>query len=704
MAADPAFETVSFSVQGMHCGQCLRKIQSIGKGFATLKDIQIDLGRGRIQAVCSAEFLPSEFISAIQKEGFGIRLLSESSAKVDRSAEHESLIRLGVAAACSGNIMLLAVAGYAGADQSTFSSLFHWISFFLFLPVGLYSAWPIYQKSGQALRHRVVSVDLPLSIAIIGASIMSTINLLQGSTDLYFDSLSMFIFFLLASRFLIFKLQNRYLSPVSLEDMFSQPQALRWTNAEWKRTSVTELKEGDRILLSSQDYCPVDGKLLSAEAEWNNAIFSGESLPVLTKKHDTIFAGARSINTLPVEIEVVKTSKASRLTLLVNQINNSFATNSKSTQLIDRGAHYLSLVILSSAFLFFCVYAFINWSEAFNRTVALLVVACPCALAIAAPLVHSLSLRKGFQNGILFKSANALEDLSRCDTVVFDKTGTLTHGTMDVKSWFPRPPNNFEKSIIYSLEKNSEHPIAKALMRAVGTPVSLPMENVHETAGQGVSGSCAGSLYQIRKSQNTRHPSVTLSRNGEPLVSADFSDLPLSEAQSVVHELQERGLHTHLLTGDHRSIALAIGDDLGFAEENIHSDLSPENKAGFVQSLQQKGHRVLFLGDGINDALAMKAALVSVSMKTAAEATFKTSQIHLLEGGLTRMMDMLALSKNAVHVIKILIAMAVVYNFLFASLALAGKINPLIAIVLMPLSSLSLVGVTYFSVWRKKIQ
>ncbi|MCB0411876.1 MAG: cation-translocating P-type ATPase, partial [Bdellovibrionales bacterium] len=269
---------MNFSVQGMHCGKCLRTIQSVGSGFEGVKDLQVDLSRGHMQARCAVEFEPDSLMEAIRAKGFQIRLLIEGEQDSSRDEAKAQLIRLGVAAACAGNIMLLSVAGYAGADQSEFSRGFHWLIFVLFLPVGLYSAWPIYKNSWGSFMRRRISVDVPLSLALIGASSMSFVNLLRGSNGIYFDSLAMFIFFLLASRFAIFKLQNRCLVPVSLEDVFSQKKASKWVGQFWQSAPVTQLKSKDRIQVFQNEYVPVDGKVISEFCEINNSIYTGESL------------------------------------------------------------------------------------------------------------------------------------------------------------------------------------------------------------------------------------------------------------------------------------------------------------------------------------------------------------------------------------------------------------------------------------------
>lgn len=703
MALAAKAQTYHFSVQGMRCGQCLRKIQSIGRQFSQLSNLQVDLGKGLVQAEWETGESPDPFMMAVKKEGFAIRLLADDNLPSKNTEAHAQLIRVGIAAAASSNLMILGIASYVGADQSEFATLFHWLSFALYLPVGLYCAFPIYQKSWNALRHRRASVDLPLSVALIGTATISTVNLLRGSDEIYFDSLSMFVFLLLASRLFIFKLQNRYIQPVSLKDVMNQPTVMCWRQDKWQSLPSKQLVLGDRIVLTAQEYSPVDGELLSEVTEWNRAIFSGEALPVELKKHGMVFAGTQLISP-KAEIKVAKTSEQSRLATLINQLNATFVKNNEGNALVDRGAHIISLLILSTAVVFFAIYAFIDWREGLVRMVSLLVVACPCALAIAVPLVHSLSLRKSLQNGILFKSAQALETLCQCDCVVFDKTGTLTKGSLDLQAWFPRDPSDLEKAIIHRLEQNSEHPIAKALLRAVDSIAPQSMTGLQERAGSGVSGVFNNNLYEIRKGPSDRLPMVTLLCDGVPLVNAILSDSPVAESKSVIEALQESGLECILLTGDREEIANTLGASLGFPKNNIHANQTPEQKAVFVQALKQQGRRVLYLGDGINDALAMKAASVAISMTASAETAFKSSDVHILEGGLLKLRAMFFTSARAVSTLRILIGMAIAYNLTFAGMALAGFINPMVAVLLMPISSLSLVIVAFLRIQKREAQ
>ncbi len=687
-----------FSVEGMHCIKCVRKIQSIGDGILGVESLEVDLSEARVSTRANKHFRPQDFLANIEKAGFQARLLGR--LEKDSKKSHSPLIRLAIAGACAGNIMLLSASNYAGADQSELGLLFHWLSFLLFLPVLFYSAWPLLKNSVHSLFKKRVSVDIPLSLAIVGAASLSLKNLLVGKNEIYFDSLSMFVFFLLASRYIIFRLQEKYLTPVDLSDFFNQNTVLREKGGEWVETAIANLQFGDQILLRRNEFIPTDSEILSERVEIDNSIITGESFPVQIQRRGRVYAGSKLISS-KAYLSVLEPVQSSRVTALLEKINKGLSVESQKELLADRGAQFLTLAIIAIAVASYLFFAIFDIPNGLDRILALLVIACPCALAIATPLAHSLSVRKGLKQGFLFKNVDALENLQAVTTVVFDKTGTLTQGEFKIESWPMGEPSSLQKQIISSLEQNSEHPVAISLKRAIGEVAVLPMQDLCEIAGSGVRGEYSGDLYQIRNGFDSNKKKVEILKNNEIWLSAILSDEVKEDSVKVLSELRKSNKELFLLTGDSNEVAYKVGAQLGFKDHEIVANKTPEQKTELVKALQKRGEKVLFVGDGVNDALAMRQADVSVSIYSSAEVTFKTSSIHLLEKSLKPLFKMFTLSRVCVQTIWINLFLSFLYNLSFAVFALLGLISPLVAVILMPLSSLTVVLLTYLNIQKK---
>lgn len=688
----------NFTVEGMHCLKCVRKIQAIGEAFQGLESLEVNLTEHLVSTKTTDAFQPEQFLKRIREAGFSARIARVEMRDKNKNFWH--LVRLAVAGACAGNIMLMSVSNYAGADQTEMGIIFHWLSFILFLPVLTISAYPLFRNSLISLYNRRVSVDIPLGLAIVGASALSTYNLAIGKHEIYFDSLAMFIFFLLGSRYVIFRMQSKYLSPVDLTDLSIQKTALREGDEGIELTAINDLQEEDIVHIKANQYVPVDAEVLSESIEIDNSILTGESFPVTLRKCEKVYAGAKLISPT-ARIKVLRKAEDSRVSHLVEKINKRLSAESDSELLADRGAQYLTLVILALAAAASSYFYIFDIAGGLDRILALLVIACPCALAIATPLAHSLTVKNGMREGILFKSVDAIEGAHGVDIIIFDKTGTLTNGQLEVESWIPSAPTEHQRSIIAALESSSEHPVALALRRAIGTPIPITLDSRQEVTGRGVRGKYAGNNYEVRSSVSDQSKIVEFVENGSVIIKAVLIDTVKSEAHQTLDALRLIGKKVILLTGDNQYMSQNVGKALGFRTEEIRFDQNPEQKLQTVQELRSKGLKVLFVGDGVNDAPAMKETDVSISMHSSAEVTFRTSNIHLLTKNINNILSAFHMSAICTRTIWINIGLSLIYNLSFSVFALLGLISPLIAVIIMPISSLSVVLLTYLgTTWR----
>lgn len=689
MSAVLELNDYAFRVEGMHCIKCIRKVQSVADHFQTIKNLKVDLGGQLVTASARKDFPVESFISELEQEGFGVfSVLKEENERKSTAQSQSMLKKIGVAGACSGNIMILSAAEYAGAQIDGWPHLFKALSLAFFLPVVLYSALPLYYSSWFALKAKKVSIDAPIVLALLGGAFLSLYNILMFErAQVYFDSLSMFVFFLLASRYIVLKIQSKYTGAVSTEDVFSQSRATLIEGKSRRSVDLLEVKKGDLVYVPEGSYIAFDGVLESSTAAISDAFYSGEAHPKIKKNMDQIFAGSKNLGG-GFEIRVSQTKNETRLSKIIELLNRSLKSQTQLSGLADQGAKLLTVLILmaSAGLLLYFSFVIFDLEEGINRVLALLVVACPCGLAIATPLVQTLGVKKALKKSLLVKDVSVFESLKSIDAVFFDKTGTLTKGEIKLTHFSPREPSALEKQIIYNLEEKSEHPVAKALRFYTKQQASLKLDNFKEEFGTGVQAVIDGDTYSI-KSALGEESSLVFKKNEETLFTIFLQDEVEKKSKSVIEYFQNKFIETYILSGDKKSEALRVAKDLGVPLSNVYFEKSPNEKAEIVKNY--KGNS-LYFGDGINDALAMSHAQVSVSMQSSADVAFKSSKVHILEGGLFKILDLFDLSAQAYFSMVVIIAVSIFYNISFALLASLGFIKPLIAVIIMPLSSVSI--------------
>ncbi|PIT98782.1 MAG: hypothetical protein COT74_13900 [Bdellovibrionales bacterium CG10_big_fil_rev_8_21_14_0_10_45_34] len=699
----------TFLVDGMHCANCLRKIRSEFVSDSTLTDLRIDIGRRTLRVTPLEGFKPEFFKERVHKLGFEIKEAQNDTELETRiRAENKRfLYRLGVTAASTGNLMLVSFALYSGAAETEWAHSLEWLSFALFLPVLLYGAYPFFVSSYQSLKAKRPSIDLPLSIAILGGSILSTYHLVEQNGQIYFDSLSMIVLLILSTRYLVFKVHQNYLAPMSITDVFNQKQYVVLKGDSKSQVDRDNIQIDDRILLSKNDTLPVDARLVSTHAEIDNSALTGESLPQTIERGERIYAGARVLSS-SIETKALSTCKTSRLNFLIESVNKGLQSRSKWVALSDRAASYFSVSIVIASIAVILTFWTQDLTEGFNRALALLVVACPCALGIVTPLALSLSFRRALNLGLLVKDHDFFEKLQSCHYAVFDKTGTLTSAQNFDVHWLPRPPSFVEASVIFALESKSDHPIATAIRRncskMYGVFEELPeVEDFQELPSVGVEGVVNGKNYSVRKSYIEGVQKITFSENTNPVLTATIhAEIP-DNYQNICHQLREAGLQVMLLSGDSQAETQRTAKLLGIKENFAIAECTPESKAEFIQDLSRSSKGVLFVGDGHNDTLAMSRATVAISVFAGMETAFKASQAYFLKPGLTSLLPALNYTNTLVRVLKRNLAASFIYNLTFGTFALLGFITPLVAAILMPVSSLSLILHTVFSLnWSKK--
>ncbi|RME14308.1 MAG: heavy metal translocating P-type ATPase [Bdellovibrio sp.] len=697
---------MKFFVEGVKCSHCLWNVENLKNELPYVHNIQLNLGQKVATVTVAPEGSLAQVAYQLQKMGYEphpLPLQDGEEAK-NRQVNKKYLFKIAVAAFCTGNIMLFSVSLYAGL-HSSLKPVFEWLCFFLFLPVLFYSATPFYQTSLQALKQKKPSIDWPISLALVIGFLLSTYHLILQKGDFYFDSLAMLVFLLLSSRYFLLRVQQHHLSPSYIKSFLQARVAQVWDQGQWKKRASHRLQKGQRIRVLKGEKLPADGQLLSEQALLNTALLTGEATPRKRLKGDLCYAGTELI-TPEAEFLVTAAGSESRLGKLLQQVEKELLKKTPFISLTDRLAQVFTLSALALGGLFFLIYSWVDMEEAIRRSLALVILACPCALALATPLSQSLSLLKALKEGLLIKNATALEKLLQVKNIVFDKTGTLTQGHFQVLSWLPRPPSEQEKQVIYQLEKKASHPIAVFFKNLFAQPHTLPVRDFKEIPGQGVCGYVGDDFYELKSAPLPSEPlperlqtssCVGLYKNSKLVLRAFLGDQIHPSAPQLISSLSDYSLY--LLSGDQKKAVESLARHVGIPPQNALAELSPEDKKNWIQQHPQS----LMVGEGANDLLAFSGSYLSLAVKGSVEASLRVADIYLMDSDLLKIQKALKIAQNNMNTIKRNLVFSFVYNSIGGTAALLGFVSPLIAAVLMPLSSLTVILSSLYSIQRRSL-
>jgi Cu2+-exporting ATPase/Cu+-exporting ATPase len=665
---------VTFHAEGLHCSSCVHLLERLPEFNANILESRVHFGESTVHVRAKPNTSWANVAAIIEELGYHPTAIvsSEKLLEKQKQENRKSLMRIGVAGACAGNMMLFVIPVYAGLT-GTLAVVFNWMSFFLFLPILLYSAQPFYQGSWNFLKYRVVNIDLPIAVAMLSGFTLSTYNLLfREGGAVYYDSTASFIFLILSSRYLLKRVQQKYLSGDYLLE-----------GLENRR----DISPGDQIPVFQGEKIPADGVLLSPQAEVDMSLFNGESLPQYFREGMSLFAGSTLLSP-EILLKVEKTSLDTRLGKLLQQLRSDSVQKSHFVSLTDKLAQALIITVSLVALLFFIFYSLVDVNAALERALALIVIACPCALAFGTPLAYGLSLRKSQKYGILIRNSDVFEKLQHMKNIFFDKTGTLTEGRLKLALVDGELPLEDQK-IVLALETQSSHSIAFALRRAWSSVEDLPeVLDRQEILGEGVSGLINGIRYSVTRSQELNildYIAVEYRIDGRLTAHLFFEDPIRQESKETVKKLSDYQLH--ILSGDQKPRVMKLANLCGIPAAHCHSELSPENKLKHIQSSKH----ACMIGDGANDSLALKAADIGIAVKGSVDLSLMSADVYLTKGGLQPFLDLLQISKEARKTVRRNLIISLVYNGLGGALALSGFINPMVAAILMPISSVLII-------------
>jgi Cu2+-exporting ATPase len=704
--------SVELFVEGVHCSACIWLIERLARVEPAVREARYDLTRSVLHLTWDARLAPlSRIARALDSLGYCPHpTQSTRSAAEQRHGDRALLLRLGIAGAAAGNVMLMALALYSGRFAgmgAEYVTLFRWGSFLIATPTVFWAGNVFFRGGLAAVRTRTPHMDLPVSLGILAGYIGSAVNTVRSTGDVYFDSLCTLIFLLLVGRYLQ-RAQRRGSSKASDLIHALAPSTAALVEGDERREvpassvpvgSIVEIRAGERI--------PVDGVVCDGRSTVDTSLLTGESLPEEVAVGDRVHAGT-SNQTARLCVRVESSGAETRIGRLMHSVEVTQSERAPIVKLADRVAGHFVTVILSLAGITLLVWLKLDARHAIDHTVALLVVTCPCALGMATPLAVSAALRSAARGGVLFKSGEAIEELARRGVVVFDKTGTLTEGRLELIAF---EGDATTRALARAAEATSNHPIARAFQRALPDPHLSCTEREELPGGvrarvgaqQVLIGSPAFVQAVLRDPPNAlllcaeahaaagRTP-VLVAVDGTARAVAALADTVRGDATPGLKRLTALGFRLEVLSGDHQRVVDSVVRQLGVPVSRAVGGASPEDKLLRIAELRAAGERVIMVGDGVNDAAAMAKANVGIAVHGGAEACLSAADVFTTRAGLDAVALAAAGARRTLRVIRVGIGLSLAYNVVGVALAITGRLDPLLAAVLMPLSSITVVS------------
>ncbi|MET0378143.1 MAG: heavy metal translocating P-type ATPase [Spongiibacteraceae bacterium] len=700
-------------IGGMHCAACVWLLENYLRQLPGVAAVQVSLDEQRalIRWAPDAQKL-SAICSAIATIGYQPQpYSSEGVERLRRNEQRDALRRLGVAGIGMMQVGMCAIGLYAGSLQGiepVYRDFLRWTSLLVSIPILLYSAQTFFIGAWRGVKLRKPGMDVPIALALILAFVASTWATLRGTGEVYFDSVTMFIFLLLGGRYLEMRARH-FNGRISTDLLGLLPHtAIRIDSSGGHQVIPLEkLQRGDNVLVSSGQYLPADGVLLDASASINEAALTGEFLPVKKQRGDEVFAG--SINgEQALTLHVSGVGQQLRLSAIHTLSRQAQREKPQLALVADRiSSHFVTAIVVLAAITYIGWY-WLEPARAFWITLSVLVVSCPCALGLATPVAITQGTNALRRAGLLVTQPDVWEKLTDITDIVFDKTGTLSEGRIQITTSITCGTLSIAhcRAIAKALEAGSSHPIAAAFQRTkdIGSAQNLFLKNVvaqerRQLAGAGVEADIAGQRYRIgtpafahvlcphvELAPPAHGQWVLLATVGQPLCWFRLDDQPRADAAATVQTLQQRGLQVHLLSGDHSDAVATLAAQLGIA--TAIAGASPEFKLEYLQNLQRQGRRVLMVGDGINDIPVLAAADVSIAMNNSSQLAKTTADCIFLNSHLDRLIHLLDAAAATSRIIRQNLTWALAYNAVAIPLAAAGWIPPYLAAIGMSLSSL----------------
>ncbi len=699
-------QQIQLLVEGITCAACGWLIEKRLGQMLGVREATLNLGNHRLTLVWSPdETRLSTLLGELKRIGYAAHPY-ESDKASERIAEENRLYlrRLGLAGLMFMQVMMATMGLWEEFNQDLSEEMFillRWVSLLMTTPVVFYSCVPFFQGAVRDLRNRRLTMDVSVSLAIGGAYLAGIWATVTNTGEIYFDSVTMFAFFLLAGRYLERRARQRTVESTARLVNLLPPTAMRLNDSEQaERVLLDEVRPGDLLEVKPGESIPADGIIMQGVSSVDESALSGEYLPLAKRAGDQVVAGTLNVEG-PLRVQVSAVGEQTRLSAIVRLLERAQSDKPRLGQIADQVAQYFLLIVLSCAAIVGAVWWWtVNGETAFWIVLAVLVATCPCALSLATPTALTTATGTFHKLGLLITRGHVLEGLNRVDTVILDKTGTLTEGRMTLERVEPFDGHDPDQALQWArmLESRSEHPIARAFGRSV-----THAEDVQSYPGRGLEGVCDGRRLRIGKSdfvcELSRQPASAIpDQPGQWLMLGDetgpiawfvLNDRLRTDAHSLIEGLKARGLRVILLSGDHDAVVQRMATELQI-EEAI-GNASPDDKLARVQQLQAEGAVVLMLGDGVNDVPVLASADISIAMGEASDLAKTNADAVLLSSHLNVLLAALTGAARTRRIMLQNLFWAAAYNAGILPLAALGMVTPAWAAFGMSASSLLVV-------------
>lgn len=706
--SDGSTSRVKFFIPVIHCASCIWLLEHLdtlhpGISYSTVnfpkKELHITFKNDQITLRQLAEMLASiHYAPEITLE----HLEGSKVTKTNRSL----LLKFGIASFSFLNIMMYSFPEYVpGGDllEKDFKHVFGWLSFVLILPVVFYSASDYYLSAWKGLKHRIISIDTPITLGIIALFLQSSYEVFTGNGIGYMDSLAGLLFFLLIGKWY----QGKTYQALSFERDYKSyfPVAVTVVREGTETIiPIRNLQKGDHMLIRNQELVPADAYIIEGNGNIDYSFVTGEALPVQRAEGDFIYAGGRQVGS-SLLLKVEKEVEQSYLTQLWNQSGVKNESHSLNTH-INQISHYFTIIVLVIAFS-----SLIYWiltdsvSTAVYVFASVLIIACPCALALTVPFIFGSTIRVFGRNGFYLKKTDVVEDLHKTDTIVFDKTGTITLNRSIKTQYNGTELSTDEQFMLASVVKQSSHPLSNALYEFLGINAVKNPDQYDEIPGLGISATIDRTRISIGSSQfvtgtnqseNMTESRVYISMSGEVKGYFAFTNVYRDGLREAIDKLSQH-YELHLISGDNNAEESRLRELFGSATQ-LRFQQSPTDKKAYIEKLKSQGKKVLMIGDGLNDAGALSASQVGISIADDVFSFSPACDAILDASKFGKLHKLIRFTRSSFRVVRLSFVISFFYNVIGLSFAVSANLSPLIAAILMPLSSVSVVAFATFMV------
>lgn len=696
------YSKVEFKVPAVHCISCLwllERLPKLKEGIVksevnfSKKSVTIDFNPKKIQL--------GEIASAMAAVGYPPAIHLAQPEKITSDETKKTVAQLAIAGFCFGNIMLLSFPEYLGLDKSDelLQKIFSYLNWVLATPVLFYSGKDYLINAWKSFSQKQINIDVPIALGFLALYFRSMYDIVSATGPGYLDSFTGLVFFLLIGRWFQSKTYDTLAFDRDYKSYF--PLAIyKWIEKEWQPSVIYEIQKGDRIKIRNGEVIPADSILRNGEAYIDYSFVTGESRPVKVQEGEGVYAGGRLVGS-SAEMSVEKPTSQSHLTSLWN--NAVFQKQHESTykKIIDRAARKFTWAVLALTIATGIAWYFIDSGSMWLVVTAVLTVACPCALALAAPFTYGNAMRFMGRAGLYLKNADVIEKMATINSIVFDKTGTVTRGAEDVK--FVGVLSNEEQVLVKSMTMNSVHPLSQLISKSIKAKKLLNVEDFDEKAGKGIEGVVDGKKIKIGSAEFCGVSLLQPNSFSSAYVEIDrevrgYYQVQTSVRNGIKKLVQKLGsVCTALVSGDKASEESRMREVFP-QPTHLLFEQNPHQKLDYIHNLQQNGFNVMMVGDGLNDSGALKQSDVGIAVSDD-QGIFTPACDAILDGTKLDQLDkFLKLSKRSVQILKASFALSFFYNFITLGIAVTGNLSPLVAAILMPISSISVVTFSSMSV------